>query len=106
MTASREQEPLARVLAYEGRYSNHPTDPGGITVQGRRSWYDAHRKGKGHATPSVRGTSSDELFEIYERQCWHAVEGEQLPAGVDYVVFDGAVKSRRNSTGGVYDFRR
>ncbi|MBZ9822020.1 hypothetical protein LB528_21505 [Mesorhizobium sp. CA4] len=34
MTASREQESLARVLAHEGGYSNHPTDPGGITVKG------------------------------------------------------------------------
>nr|WP_281409007.1 glycosyl hydrolase 108 family protein [Mesorhizobium sp. B2-8-9] len=48
----------------------------------------------------MKGISSDQLFEIYERQCWDAVKGDQLPAGVDHVVFDGAVKSGRIRTGG------
>lgn len=94
MTGSREQESLARVLAHEGGYSNHPADPGGATMKGvTQRVYDAYRRSKGLATRSVKGITSLELFEIYDRQYWDAVKGDQLPAGVDYVVFDGAVNS-------------
>ncbi|PBC02747.1 glycoside hydrolase family 108 protein [Mesorhizobium sp. WSM3860] len=94
MTASREQESLARVLAHEGGYSNHPADPGGATMKGiTQRIYDAYRRSKGLALRSVKGIMGQELFEIYDRQYWDAVKGDQLPAGVDYVVFDGAVNS-------------
>ncbi|CDX55856.1 conserved hypothetical protein [Mesorhizobium plurifarium] len=94
MAASREQESLARVLAHEGGYSNHPADPGGATMKGvTQRVYDAYRRSKGLATRSVRSITSQELFDIYDRQYWDAVKGDQLPAGIDYVVFDGAVNS-------------
>lgn len=94
MTASREKEALSRVLAHEGGYSNHPADPGGATMKGvTQRVYDAYRKTKGQATRSVKGITTAELEEIYDRQYWDAVKGDQLPAGVDYVVFDGAVNS-------------
>ncbi|RWD71661.1 glycoside hydrolase family 108 protein [Mesorhizobium sp.] len=94
MAASREQESLARVLAHEGGYSNHPSDPGGVTMKGvTQRVYDAYRRSKGLATRSVKGITGQELFDIYDRQYWDAVRGDQLPAGVDYVVFDGAVNS-------------
>ncbi|RUV80828.1 MAG: N-acetylmuramidase [Mesorhizobium sp.] len=94
MTASREQESLARVLAHEGAYSNHPADPGGATMKGvTQRVYDAYRKSKKLAPRSVKSITGQELFEIYDRQYWDAVKGDRLPAGVDYVVFDGAVNS-------------
>lgn len=94
MTASREKEALARVLVHEGGYVNHPADPGGPTNKGvTQRIYDAYRKGKGQAPRSVKGITSLEAFDIYDRQYWDAVKADQLPAGVDYVVFDGAVNS-------------
>ncbi|SFP86883.1 Glycosyl hydrolase 108 [Mesorhizobium sp. NFR06] len=48
---------------------------------------------KGLATQPVRSITSQKRFEIYDRQYWDQVKGDHLPAGVDYVVFDGAVKS-------------
>ncbi|MGX5827353.1 glycoside hydrolase family 108 protein [Mesorhizobium sp. 43Arga] len=94
MTVSREKESLARVLAHEGGYANHPKDPGGPTMKGvTQRVYDGYRRGKGQATRPVQGITNDELFEIYDRQYWDAVQGDALPAGVDYVVFDGAVNS-------------
>ncbi|WP_246738825.1 glycoside hydrolase family 108 protein [Mesorhizobium sp. NZP2234] len=94
MAASREKESLARVLAHEGGYSNHPKDPGGATMKGvTQRVYDGYRKGRGLATRSVKGITTDELNEIYDRQYWDAVKGDLVPAGVDYVVFDGAVNS-------------
>ena len=93
MAVSREKESLARVLAHEGGYSNHPNDPGGPTMKGTQRVYDGFRKGKGLATRSVKSLTTAELNEIYVRQYWDAVQGDTLPAGVDYVVLDGALNS-------------
>ncbi|WP_245499285.1 glycosyl hydrolase 108 family protein [Mesorhizobium sp. M1A.F.Ca.ET.072.01.1.1] len=94
MTGSREQESLARVLAHEGGYSNHPADPGDATMKGvTQRIYDAYRRSKKLALRSVKSITSQELFEIYDRQYWDTVKGGLLPAGVDYVVFDGAANS-------------
>jgi lysozyme family protein len=94
MAVSREKESLARVLVHEGGYVNHPSDPGGPTNKGiTQRVYDSYRKGKRLATRSVKAITSEEVAAIYDRQYWDAVKGDQLPAGVDYVVFDGAVNS-------------
>ncbi|MCH4560876.1 glycoside hydrolase family 108 protein [Mesorhizobium jarvisii] len=82
------------MLAHEGGYSNNPNDPGGPTMKGvTQRVYDGFRKGKGLATRSVKSITTAELNEIYVRQYWDSVQGDTLPAGVDYVVFDGAVNS-------------
>ncbi|MER8628507.1 glycoside hydrolase family 108 protein [Mesorhizobium opportunistum] len=94
MAVSREKESLARVLAHEGGYSNHPSDPGGPTMKGvTQRVYDGYRKSKGLAVRSVKGITPDEINAIYDRQYWDAIRGDDLPAGVDYVLFDGAVNS-------------
>ncbi|WP_245464369.1 MULTISPECIES: glycosyl hydrolase 108 family protein [unclassified Mesorhizobium] len=94
MALSREKESHARVLAHEGGYSNHPNDTGGVTMKGvTQRVYDAYRKSKGQSTRSVKAIQTAELNEIYDRQYWDAVKGDLLPAGVVYVLFDGAVNS-------------
>jgi lysozyme family protein len=94
MAQSRERESLAKVLVHEGGYVNHPADPGGPTNQGvTQRVYDGYRKGKGLATRSVKNITAEEVHDVYDRQYWDAVKGDQLPDGVDYVVFDGAVNS-------------
>lgn len=85
---------LARVLIHEGGYVNHPADPGGATNRGViQRVYDGYRKRNGLATRSVHLITDAEVSDIYRRQYWDAVKGDQLPAGVSYVVFDGAVNS-------------
>ncbi|AEH88212.1 protein of unknown function DUF847 [Mesorhizobium opportunistum WSM2075] len=94
MASSREKEALARVLAHEGGYVNHPRDPGGPTNKGvTQRVYDAYRRGKGLGAQSVQQISTREVADIYDRQYWDAVKGDDLPAGIDYVLFDGAVNS-------------
>lgn len=94
MAVSREKEALARVLAHEGGYVNHPKDPGGPTNRGvTQRVYDAYRRGKGLGAQSVQVISMREVADIYDRQYWDAVKGDDLPAGIDYVLFDGAVNS-------------
>nr|WP_284694403.1 glycoside hydrolase family 108 protein [Rhodoplanes serenus] len=85
---------MRTVLAYEGGYSNHPDDPGGPTNRGIiQRVYDGYRTGRGEEPRSVKLLTRDELGEIYRRQYWDRVQGDRLPAGVDLVVFDGAVNS-------------
>lgn len=94
MAASSFLPALARVLAHEGGYSNHPADPGGPTMRGiTQRVYDAFRRGSGQPSRPVRGIAQDELHAIYRRQYWDAVRADDLPAGLDYCVFDAAVNS-------------
>lgn len=94
MAASSFKAALARVLVHEGGYVNNPRDPGGATNQGiTQRTYDAYRRSKKLPPRSVKLMTAPERDAIYRRQYWDAVKGDKLPAGVDYVVFDGAVNS-------------
>ncbi|MDQ2079473.1 glycoside hydrolase family 108 protein [Xanthobacteraceae bacterium Astr-EGSB] len=94
MTSGNFAAALKRVLAHEGGYSNHPKDPGGATMKGViQRVYDAFRDRKGLARQSVRLISDAELKDIYRRQYWGAIRGDELPSGLDYCVFDGTVNS-------------
>lgn len=85
---------LPLTLAHEGGYVNHPKDPGGPTFKGvTQRVYDAYRAGLGQAARDVRQIDPAELQAIYERQYWDQVHGDDLPAGLDYAVFDFAVNS-------------
>lgn len=85
---------LTRVLAHEGGYVNHPSDPGGETNKGiTKRVYDAYRERNGQPIQSVRNISQAEIAAIYKASYWDLAKCDQLPAGISYVVFDGAVNS-------------
>ncbi len=82
------------VLVHEGGYVNHPDDPGGATNKGiTQRTYDGYRKRRGMASRSVRNITDSEVSEIYRIQYWNKVSADDLPAGVDYAVYDFAVNS-------------
>lgn len=82
---------LELVLRHEGGYVNHPKDPGGATNYGvTQAVYDDYR---GANKQSVRNIAMNEVSAIYRRQYWDRVRGDDLPAGLDYAVFDFAVNS-------------
>jgi lysozyme family protein len=94
MTAANFNKVLKCVLVYEGGYSNHPRDPGGPTNKGIiQRVYDGYRRNKGLPTRSVKQLTAAELHDIYRRQYWNKIHGDELPAGVDLVMFDSAVNS-------------
>ena len=94
MTTSGFARALTRVLAHEGGYVNDPHDPGGATNRGITfRVYDAYRTRKGLSTRDVREIRPTEISEIYRLQYWDVVKGDELPPGLDYVLFDGAVNS-------------
>jgi lysozyme family protein len=93
MSASSYDEALARLLVHEGGYSNHPSDPGGPTNWGI-TLRDARAYWKQDATATdVRNLPLAVAKSIFRTKYWAALCCDELPAGVDYAVFDYGVNS-------------
>lgn len=84
---------LAAVLHHEGGYVNHPSDPGGMTNLGctKKVWEEWVRHPVDEAT--MRALTPADVAPLYRKKYWDAVRGDDLPAGVDYAVFDCAINS-------------
>lgn len=86
-------ESEANVLLSEGGYTNNPSDPGGPTNWGI-TIYDARLYWKHDATAAdVRAMPKSVAQQIYKKKYWDALDCDQLPAGLDYSVFDYGVNS-------------
>jgi len=94
MSAAHFPTCLALTLVYEGSFSDHPRDPGGATMCGiTQRVYDEDREARRLPRQSVRLSTEAERAAIYRRRYWATTRGDELPAGVDYAVFDFAVNS-------------
>src|SRR5690625_3160992 len=83
---------LDRVLEHEGGYADHPSDPGGRTMQGvTQATYDDWRHKHSLPARHVRLIQRHELEAIYRSGYWARVRADELPIGIDYAVFDAAV---------------
>jgi lysozyme family protein len=74
---------LNAVLVFEGGYVNDPSDPGGETKFGisRRSYPDL----------DIKKLTKKTAGEVYRPDYWDACRCDDLPGGVDLIVFDTAV---------------
>lgn len=94
-------EALRRLLAHEGGYTNHPSDPGGPTNFGI-TIHDYRKYVKPNATATdVRAMKVVEAKAIYRAKYWNAQRCDELPAGLDYSVFDYGVNSGIGRSGKV-----
>jgi lysozyme family protein len=101
MAASSYDAALARLLAHEGGYINHPSDPGGPTNFGI-TIADYRKYVKTTATAAdVKAMKLTEATAIYRAKYWGAQRCDELPAGVDYAVFDYGVNSGTGRSGKV-----
>ena len=86
-------ESLQHVLKHEGGFVNHPDDPGGMTNLGctKKVW-EEHC---GHPVDekTMRNLSPADVAPLYKRKYWDKIQGDELPSGVDYIVFDAAINS-------------
>jgi hypothetical protein len=84
---------LSYVLASEGGYSNHKSDPGGMTNLGctKATWEEY----VGHpvSEADMRALTPAMVAPLYKRKYWDKVSGDLLPSGLDYAVFDAAINS-------------
>ena len=82
---------LDNVLKHEGGFVNHPSDPGGMTNLGvtkkvYEKWVDREV-----SEEEMRGLTRDDVKDIYKKNYWDRCQCDELPIGVDYVVFDMSV---------------
>jgi lysozyme family protein len=81
------------MLASEGGYVNHPSDPGGMTNLGvtKRVWEEW--VGRESNEKEMRSLTPDMVESLYKRKFWDACKCDDLPSGIDYLVFDFAVNA-------------
>lgn len=84
---------LALVLKNEGGFVNNPKDPGGMTNLGvtKKTWEDW----VGHPVDEsvMRALGPADVAPLYKKNYWDKTRCDDLPAGVDYAIFDFAVNS-------------
>jgi len=85
------EEALRYTLAEEGGYVNHPKDPGGVTNLGVTKRALEDWKGGTISNDEMRSLTPEKVAPFYRQQYWDKCRCEDLPPGVDFLVFDTAV---------------
>jgi len=78
---------IQRVLAHEGGFVDHPSDPGGATNYGIT---ERVARANGYAG-DMRALPKSVAVAIYRKDYWEAVRADAMPAPVAFQVFDAAV---------------
>ena len=93
MAASNWKQAFEQMLASEGGYVNHPADPGGRTNLGvtQRGWEEW--VGRESNEKEMRALTPEMVEPLYKRKFWDACKCDELPTGVDDLVFDFAVNA-------------
>ena len=83
------QPSLEMILHHEGGYVNHPRDPGGETNLGvTKRVYEEFGGEK-----DMKDLTVEDVAPIYKKGYWDKCKCDQLPSGLDLVVFDFAVNA-------------
>ena len=96
---SNFEQCLEWLLAHEGGFVNHPKDPGGMTNKGITAkvygdWLAEVMDVDAQVTEqAMREIPDIHVEQIYRELYWNRVQGDRLPAGVDWSMFDWAVNS-------------
>jgi lysozyme family protein len=89
------------VLTHEGGYTNHPADKGGptnfgITIHDYRKYVNPRGTAR-----DVRDMPLSTAKKIYRSKYWDIQRCDDLPAGIDYLIFDYGVHSGIGRSGKV-----
>lgn len=84
---------LRAVLLHEGGFVNHPKDPGGMTNLGVTKKVWEAWVGKAVGEKEMRALTPATVAPLYKKQYWDAVKADELPAGLDYLMFDFAINA-------------
>ena len=81
------------MLASEGGFVNHPSDPGGMTNLGvtKATW--ENWVGRQSDEKEMRSLTPEKVEPLYKKKFWDACRCDDLPSGIDYLVFDFAVNA-------------
>jgi len=86
-------EALKAILKHEGGYVHHKLDPGGMTNLGvtKKVWEEW--VGKAVGEKEMRALTPDTVAPMYKKKYWDAVKADELPTGLDYLMFDFAINA-------------
>lgn len=81
------------MLKSEGGFVNHPSDPGGMTNLGvtKATW--ENWVGRESDEAEMRSLTPEKVEPLYKKKFFDAVRGDELPVGLDYLLFDFAVNA-------------
>lgn len=82
---------LTCILQFEGGFVDDPHDPGGATKFGITRGTLGHWLGRPVSVDEVHALGVETAAEIYRAQYFHVCGCDQLPPGLDLLVFDCAV---------------
>jgi lysozyme family protein len=82
---------LKTILHHEGGWADHPKDPGGATMKGVTLAVYREYLGRDVSKEELRNIPQEHLLNLYKTRYWDKARCDDLPAGVDLVVFDMAV---------------
>ena len=93
MAASNWKRSFELMLKSEGGWSNHSADPGGMTNLGvtKRVW--EQWVGRESNEKEMRSLTPAMVEPLYKCKYWDACKCDDLPEGLDYLVFDFAVNA-------------
>lgn len=86
-------EALAHTLQFEGGWSNNPNDPGGATMKGITQRTYNQYLGRQASQDELRNISDAQIADVYRKDYWDPIAGNELPDGLDFAVFDMAVNA-------------
>jgi lysozyme family protein len=81
------------ILQSEGGYVHHASDPGGRTNLGVTQATWENWVGGESDEAEMRGLTPEKVKPLYKEWYWDAVRGDELPMGLDYLMFDFAVNA-------------
>lgn len=89
---------LDLVFGREGGFSDHPRDNGGatqfgITLATLKRWRQSQGEKREITADDVKALTKDEAGAIYRNWYWNPIRGDELPRGVDLIVFDFGVNA-------------
>lgn len=93
MATATFERAMTHVFAHEGGFVDHPLDPGGATNLGITLATLSAWRGRTVSVAEVRALTRTEATAIYRARYWDAVRADDLPAGLDYALFDYAIHS-------------
>jgi len=90
------KQALQCLLKSEGGFVNHPQDPGGMTNCGVtcKTWAEYCNKSIAQISEAeMRSLNAEKVSQLYKENYWDVCKCDDLPAGIDYMVFDFGVNA-------------
>jgi lysozyme family protein len=81
------------LIKSEGGYVNNPADPGGRTNLGVTQAVWENWIGHASGEKEMKSLTPEIVEPLYKKKYWDACRCDNLPSGIDYLVFDAAVLS-------------